>query len=362
MPDRWLQINRREHRQTENFRKLEPVAITGMQQPRCSKSTKRNYHRRYSNPDSQDQLLEGRQGQEKDRQAVEQMNLPLPVQTIALLLVAIISTASPLQAARYVNQQAGFAIELPSGFRFDAEEDDMLYFNSTQSSGVLIVHSWPGLGSDEIQSAMQGGFHEEGINLTPVAAPDRIQIENGRGMAVKVKGVFLGHPVRGLLAGGSGDQGQGLVILAGALPDDWKGFRKLARKLVNSFAMIPIVEPPEVSKWKRWLSGRRLAKRSTYGDYSAGGTSSEDIYLCSDGSFLESSSLSESWGGNAGFGSGQGSSRGAGSWDVRPQDGNIRIIFSYHDGSQSWARLDEKDGNTRLNGSTYFVVENDQCQ
>ncbi len=279
-----------------------------------------------------------------------------------VLLLLSVSINSSLFADSYVNKEIGFSINLTNGFQFDEEEDGVFYFVSAPTSGNMVVMNWPGLSMDDVREAMVAGYQEEGVYLTPRGRSIAIRVNQGQGMAVEVEGIFAGQKVTGLLAGTVGGEGQGLVILIATVPEKWDEFSSLAPKLIQGFSMIKIIAGPEVKYWMRWLSGKRLAHRRTYGDYSGGGTSSEDYYLCNDGAFLQSGSSSDSWDGVGGFGYGQTSQRGTGTWQVKKIDDHVRIIFNYHNGYQQWANLEEKDGKTLLNGSTYFVVENDQCQ
>ena len=59
---------------------------------------------------------------------------------------------------------------------------------------------------------------------------------------------------------------------------------------------------------------------------------------------------------------GQSGKRGTGNWRVRAVEGEAHLVFSYDDGREESARLGDKRGKTLLNGSRYYVVENDQCE
>ncbi len=119
---------------------------------------------------------------------------------------------------------------------------------------------------------------------------------------------------------------------------------------------------PDARRWTERLSGMRLAYRSTYGDASGGGTTSDDYYLCSDGTFFSSLSSTDSFDGSGGFGYGNSSGRASGKWRILEADGEVNIIATYNDGSEDSSVLTEEDGKTLIDGVRYFVVENDQCQ
>jgi hypothetical protein len=59
---------------------------------------------------------------------------------------------------------------------------------------------------------------------------------------------------------------------------------------------------------------------------------------------------------------GQASNRGAGHWQIQAINGKAHIIFNYHGGARETALLEDNSGKILLNGSRYFVVENDRCR
>lgn len=273
------------------------------------------------------------------------------------LLIMLLAASSAVMARSYSDPNLGFSIRIDDSFSQLSEDGNVFYFTTPDNSATVIVKNWPGLSVEAVRAAGGSGYQDEGLLLSTTAAPSEKQLTGGWGLSVAVEGKLERHNIRGRLGGFVGEQGQGFIILVAALPDKWPGYQARARAIFDSIRFIEYSGGAGVAKWKNYLTGMRLAYRSTY----SGGSSSEDYYLCSDGSFLQSGSSSD-FAGAAGVSVfGQSSNRGSGNWTIQAIDGEAHIVFRYHDGSQSNARLEDRDGKTLLNGSRYFVVNNDQC-
>ena len=114
----------------------------------------------------------------------------------------------------------------------------------------------------------------------------------------------------------------------------------------------------EVNSWWQYLSGKHLASRSS----NDAGTKQEDYYLCSNGDFMHSDGRSNhSSSGGVSMNSNMNNSRN-GHWYIRPVNGRVHIIFDYRDGDNEAVLPENNDGRILLNGTPFFVVENNRCR
>ena len=120
---------------------------------------------------------------------------------------------------------------------------------------------------------------------------------------------------------------------------------------------------PLAEEWDAHLRGRRLTYITSYSSGSSGGFSErKEAFLCRDGQFLysNSSSLSVDTGGASAFGGGQGS--GGGEWKVVTEGSSAGIEFRWRDGETSRHLLEFTDGKTYVDGSRWFVTDdNPHC-
>jgi hypothetical protein len=106
------------------------------------------------------------------------------------------------------------------------------------------------------------------------------------------------------------------------------------------------------------LSGTRLSLRGKANDRRR----KEDLYFCSDGSFrhhLSASAVEESDSGSAlGFST----KTRSGSWRVIDDAGKSRLVLRYSDGSEESAIIEDRNGQTILNGQRYYMMRNNRCR
>jgi len=262
-----------------------------------------------------------------------------------------------VSAKTYTSPELGFSIRIDEVFSQPTEDGEMYVFTAAGGRDRIIIQNWPGLTVEAVREAGRAGYRDDGVDLRPRGAAREHQPAQGWGLSLPVSGVIDRQKVEGMLGGFVGEQGQGFIILIASSPENWPRLRAKARPLFDSIAFVEYRGGVEVEKWQQYLQGKRLAYRSTYD----GGSSREDYYLCSDGRFLQS-------GGTYDFATapgvsvfGQSGKRGAGNWRVQAVEGEAYLVFTYDDGREESARLEDKGGKTLLNGSRYYVVENDQC-
>ena len=276
----------------------------------------------------------------------------------AIVVTILLSVLSlPVSAKTYSDPNLGFRITIDDYFSQFSQQGELYYFVSADNTDMIIIQNWPGLRVDEVREASRTGYQAEGVALTSQGSPKEHPVTKGWGLTVPVNGFIEQTNVNGILGGYVGNEGQGFIILLASSPEKWPKLESRSAAVFDSIAFTRYSGGADAAKWKKYFQGKRLAYRSTYD----GGSSREDYYLCSDGSFLRSAGSTDfaSAPGVSVFG--QSGNRGAGRWRIQAIDDQPNIIFDYHNGNSESYRLEDKKGRTLLNGSRYFVVENDQC-
>ncbi len=262
-----------------------------------------------------------------------------------------------LWAREYRLPELGYRIVIDDRYALSSETGGVYLFTTPNQRSMILVRNWPGLTAEAVGEASRQGYREEGLALSVKGKAVVHSPDGGWGMTFPVAGMFEGHRIEGRLGGFVGTQGQGMVVLVAAVPAQWPDDRRLAASVIDSIGFIEYAGDEDFNRWRQYLSGRRLAYRSTY----EGGSSREDYYLCSDGRFLQSA-------GDADFSSapgvsvfGQSHDRAAGDWRLVRDGRDVYLVFRYGNGEEEHARLEDRQGKTLLNGVRYYVVENDQC-
>jgi hypothetical protein len=52
----------------------------------------------------------------------------------------------------------------------------------------------------------------------------------------------------------------------------------------------------------------------------------------------------------------------SGSWDVVDDDGNSRLVMQYADGREKSAIIEDRDGQTLLDGQRFYMMRNSRCR
>ena len=101
----------------------------------------------------------------------------------------------------HVDRSYGFTIDLARDFGLSSEQGDVLFFQSPDRVGAVIVRPRPGLSLGTVQETLRNGFDNEVIVLATIGSPETLELEGARGLAMEVEGTLQGRDVRGVLAG-----------------------------------------------------------------------------------------------------------------------------------------------------------------
>jgi hypothetical protein len=286
-----------------------------------------------------------------------------------LLLMSVPAGGVELQAGQ--QYPGGTRIESPAdGISFVIPEEwlgglppDAVAFvlgsNTRQGIGMVIMSSsasWP-----EIELFLnQPQDLGDGIVLSPVATGQR----TARGYEIS-----LGHPVyAGHAIGRVSEQGNAVIVFFGGPAEQRDYFVQLASRTTDSVAFSAPRESSTVQQWRAHLAGMMLKRMDSYysggldGSY-VGGSSSETLHLCSDGSyayFSSSSVAADAGGGTSGHSGGQGGTFGQ--WSVQTAGARVLLALRPAGGAASQHVLHVEGDKTFVDGSRAYRVRSDRCQ
>ncbi|MFN0123365.1 MAG: hypothetical protein ACKV2V_22920 [Blastocatellia bacterium] len=116
---------------------------------------------------------------------------------------------------------------------------------------------------------------------------------------------------------------------------------------------------PLAQQWARRLSGKKLVQLSSYNSGGGGGgmSSKTEIALGADGRMQGYSESSVSINVPGATGGSGGTQRAAGRWRIYAQNGQAILEIKYDNGQTESNQLEERNGQTLINGKRWFVTE-----
>jgi hypothetical protein len=235
---------------------------------------------------------------------------------------------------------------------------------------VLGSNTRPGLGMvimraatdwEEIQSfLMQPQDLGEGVVLSP-SAPGNL---TGRGYEIILSnGTYAGHAI-----GRMGDHGNGVIVFFGGPAGERDYYAELAAGTAGSVAFAAPRESDTTQQWHAHLAGMMLKRSSSYysggndGSY-VGGSSSQSLHLCSDGSYAyesRSSVAADAGGGTSGYSGGDGAEFGQ--WRVETVGSRVLLSLRSTNSGISQHVLQAQGNDTYVDGERALRVQSDRCR
>ncbi len=121
---------------------------------------------------------------------------------------------------------------------------------------------------------------------------------------------------------------------------------------------VNIDRSPLAQQWLQRLRGKKLTLLSSYNSGSSGGMSSKtEMYLQADGRFQGRSESSVSIYVEGANGSSGGVQKAAGTWRIYAKDGRAILEMKYENGQTESSILEDRNGQTFINGKRVFVTE-----
>lgn len=285
-----------------------------------------------------------------------------------LLILSFILIAFASLAQTNKVREAAFGAEfiVPDGWQYQRTEYGYVLGSNT-IPGIIIIMGNPYSTLEEIRQSAYQGIQEEGGTMLSLAGELKPFGTNG------VSGFFQGtmnwEQAKAYTIGLASNQGgKGVTIMIATTPSMFSDTHVTElNKLANSFHFFKPEIPPEVKEWEKWFKtpgGCRLkylssSGSSTYGNYT-GSSSEATIDLCPSGSFSFSSNSDVSYSGDAGSAYSGSNDSGNGTWEVGYNGNHPVLTLHFTDGREREYELTYVNQETRLNGTRYFALFNNE--
>lgn len=199
-----------------------------------------------------------------------------------------------------------------------------------------------------------------GVVLSPSSPGRRTQ----RGYEISLaNALYAGHAI-----GRMGEQGNGVVVFFGGPTGEGNYYAQLAAATADSAGFTAPSESDMAQQWRAHLAGMMLRRSNSYysggtdGSY-VGGSSSQSLHLCSDGSYAyksHSSVAADAGGGTSGYSGGDGAELGQ--WSIETSGDRVLLSLRSTDGELSQHLLQLKGNDTYVDGERALRVQSDRCR
>jgi hypothetical protein len=281
-----------------------------------------------------------------------------PQQTVAAFVV-LYALIAPLHAHAEADvcEGNGYKLEVGSGFEVQRKNAEICSYRSGEDA-VILLKDWPGLSKDAIEEFVDDGHYPDGMAMANHGELRQISTAGGAGYLAKVSGTVRGKAVEGVAGGFVGEKGQGVAVLISSVADKWSEFEKQADAVIESIEFTEYTPRMDARVWHGMLSGTGLSHKES----SEHGDTQENYYFCSDGYFYSTSSKSRhaSGGGNTMFGFSN--SKDSGEWELKNVQGGTQLVLYYNNGRESRAGIEDRNGETWVDGTRYYMIENNRCR
>jgi hypothetical protein len=290
---------------------------------------------------------------------------------LASLLLLIASTAGAAEIQVGQQYAAGTRVSSPSdGVSFVIPDEWLGGLPPDAAAFVLGSHTRAGIGLvimraasswEEIEQFLaQPQDFGDGVILSPASPGQR----SDRGYEVTLTSpAYAGHAI-----GRIGPAGNGVIVFFGGPAEQREDFHLLAARTADTVEFFAPRASSTVEQWRAHLAGRMLKRMSSYysggtaGAY-VGGSWSQTLHLCSDGSyayFSSSSVAADAGGGTSGHSGSQGGEFGR--WDIETIGARVVLNLRSTEGVLSQHALQVQGDYTYINGERAYRVSSDRCQ
>ena len=234
-------------------------------------------------------------------------------------------------------------------------------FASSTRAGLGLAIMRPATSWQEIEAFLnQPQDLGQGVVLYPGSAGRRTERGYEIGFA---NAMYAGHAI-----GRMGANGNGIVVFFGGPAADRDYYTRLAAGTAASVAFAAPRESGVAQQWRGYFAGMMLKRLDSHysgsfdGSY-VGGSSSETLHLCSDGSYAYYSSSSVAADGGAGTtGYGGGSGGDVGRWSVETIGDRALLSLRSRSGEVSRHALQVRGDTTYVDGERAYRVQSDRCR
>jgi hypothetical protein len=199
----------------------------------------------------------------------------------------------------------------------------------------------------------------DGVVLSPTGPGQRSERGYEIGFA---NPIYVGHGL-----GRIGNEGNGVIVFFGGPAGQLDHYVQLAASIADSIVFSAPRATAAREQWRDFLAGMMLVRMSSYysggpGGAYVGGSSSQTLHLCSDGSyayFARSSVAADGGGGVSGHSAGQGGEFGQ--WEVELIGARVLLNLRSLEGAISQHLLRVQGDTTYFNGERTYRVRSDRC-
>ena len=264
--------------------------------------------------------------------------------------------------SRVESSSAGISFALPREWLGGLPAQGAAFvLGSNTRAGIGLVIMRQAASWQDVQSFLnQPQDMGDGVILMPVSAGQMTE----RGYEIELGNqMYRGHAI-----GRVGDSGNGVVVFFGGPSADIEYYRGLTGTTASSVQFSAPQQSGEQMQWQNLLAGMMLRRMSSYysggldGAY-VGGSSSETLHLCSNGTyayFSSSNVAADGGGGTSGYSGDTGGSQGQ--WSLETMGAQTVLTLRAANGEFSQHAMQYAEGNTYLDGERVYRVQSDRCQ
>ena len=234
-------------------------------------------------------------------------------------------------------------------------------FASNTRAGLGLAVMRPATSWREIEAFLnQPQDLGEGVVLYPSSAGER----TAHGYEISfANALYAGHAI-----GRMGGNGNGFVVFFGGPAADRDYYARLASGTAASVAFAAPRESAAAGEWRGYLAGMMLKRQDSYysgssdGSY-VGGSSSETLHLCSDGTYAYYSSsnvAADAGAGTSGYSGGEGGD--IGQWSIETIGDRALLSLRSQSGETSQHALQVQGSATFVDGERAYRVQSDRCR
>jgi hypothetical protein len=279
------------------------------------------------------------------------------INTVMVFVLIVMIAPIQVRAEADVCEGNGYRLEIGSEFEVQRKDAEICSYRKGEDA-VILLKDWPGLSKVAIEDFVDNGHYPEEIAMHQRGELRQISTAGGTGYLARVSGTFRNKAVEGVAGGFVGEKGQGVAVLIASAADKWNELEKQADAVIESIEFTEFEKRMNVRMWDQMLAGTGLSHRQ----FSEQGDTQEDYFFCSDGHFYSTSKKSRHASGDGNTMFGFSNSRNSGEWELKTVPGGTQLVLYYNNGRESRASIEDRDGETWVDGTRYYMIENNRCR
>ena len=290
----------------------------------------------------------------------------------ALLLFASFTLTVLLMPAQQTGRvkypHLGLEFTIPAGWAGQEIDGGFLLGHGTIPGLILITtHEYQSLA--QMRSGAVEGFNDGNGSSLVLASP--LQPLGDNALGGEYQGTIEWQPARAYGIGLINPYGSGVVILAATAASQYgPDYQRYAQQVQQSFRFYRPDHSQVIQTWKPFLVGMRLTYMDSYyspgvgsGGIGGGYSNERIIELCSQGTFLFSSSSEMTISGDNVSGWDQGGGQGQGRWEIAVNASGSPILRLRFQQGEVYEYVLSRSGNELyLDGNRHYRTPAEHCR